>query len=127
MLLQSIKLIKSLVCSIRYLPVGGYQVADCRVQVAGLYYNKDARSSSGDLGDRYPKGISNTVRAPVWPSFAIFPTALAYATKTDAVNSGLLSSVRLNSILCFDPFPVIPERNTVPPCGMAEWFASSSS
>ena len=28
-------------------------------------YNKDSLSSSADFGDKYPKGISNTVRAPI--------------------------------------------------------------
>ena len=76
-------------------------------------YNTFFLSSSDDFGDKYPNGISNTVRAPTWPSLAILPIALAYATKTLAVNSGLLSRLRLNSILCFVPFPVVPERITI--------------
>ena len=77
--------------------------------------------SSGVRGDRSAGAISNSVLQPKNPRTFIRPIARAQATSTEAVNSGLESSFRENSItcLCFPPSPVAPLRITCPPWGRA--------
>ena len=58
----------------------------------------DARSSSAVLELRYAGAMSNTVLHPLCPSDARRKAALAYATITLEVNSGLESSCRRYSI-----------------------------
>ena len=65
----------------------------------GLFYNISFLNSSGDFIDRYEGAISNTVFAPIIPSFFILYAARAHATNTDAVNSGFESSFKLYSIM----------------------------
>ena len=79
--------------------------------------SKEAIISALVLGLRYIGGTSNTVLQPIIPSFFILAVARAKATITDAVNSGLESSLRLYSMIClFSSFsPVLPLLITKPP------------
>ena len=61
-------------------------------------YRSFFRISSGLIGDRSAGAISNSVLHPKTSRACIRPMALAQATRTDAVNSGLESSFRENSI-----------------------------
>ena len=62
-------------------------------------YNKCALKSSALILQRYAGGISKIVLQPFIPSFFMRTAALAHATITDAVNSGLESSFKLYSIM----------------------------
>ena len=56
------------------------------------FYNKEALNSSPDFALKYAGAISNTVLHPLCPSLESLYAALAYATKTLDVNSGLESN-----------------------------------
>ena len=74
-------------------------------------------------------GISKTVLQPTSPFFCIRTMALAQATSTLAVNSGLESRLREYSMVCLcSPLrPLTPLLMTQPPWGKAEWFFAISS
>ena len=82
-----------------------------------LFYRRCALSSSPDCLQRYAGAMSNTVLQPLTPSLFSLYAALAYATSTEDVNSGLESSFNEYSITClFSLFqPVTPVRITLPP------------
>ena len=66
------------------------------------------------------QSTSRTVLQPHAPSLLSLYAALAYATMTDEVNSGLESSLRLYSIICLcsPSKPVLPLLITNPPWGI---------
>ena len=63
------------------------------------FHKYSFRKVSGVLGDKNAGGISKTVKAPFSPFCAKRCAALAYATKTLDVNSGLESSFKENSMM----------------------------
>ena len=65
-----------------------------------LLYNKEAINSSLLPSDKYPGAISSAVLQPTAPSWFKRYAALAYATKTEAVNSALESSFKEYSTTC---------------------------
>ena len=82
-----------------------------------------------DRGERAAGGMSNTVLQPACPARPRRKAARAKAVRTQAVNSGLESSVSLNSTrarFC-SCRPVRPPRKTKPPWGRPPWSRSSSS
>ena len=84
---------------------------------SSYFYNKEALNSSPDFALKYAGAISNTVLHPLCPSLESLYAALAYATKTLDVNSGLESHFKLYSMICLFSFshPVHPLLNTNPP------------
>ena len=62
------------------------------------FYSRVRRISSGERGLRSAGATSSRLMQPVLPRRCIRSTALAQATSTEAVNSGLESSFRLNSM-----------------------------
>ena len=86
-------------------------------------YRSCRRSSSGDRGERAAGGMSNTVLQPACPARPRRKAARAKAVRTQAVNSGLESSVSLNSTrarFC-SCRPVRQPRQTTPPWGRPPW------
>ena len=77
---------------------------------SSYFYNKEALNSSPDFALKYAGAISNTVLHPLCPSLESLYAALAYATKTLDVNSGLESNFKLYSMICLFSFshPVHP-------------------
>ena len=92
-------------------------------------YNNSFLSSAGVFGERYERGISNTVFAPEKPSLLSLYAALAYDVRTLDVNSGFDWSLSENSRTCHVSFfsPVFPLLRTNPPCGIPLWSLLSSS
>ncbi len=62
-------------------------------------YNKCALKSSAEILHKYAGGISKIVLQPFIPSDFMRTAALAHATITEAVNSGLESSFKLYSMI----------------------------
>ena len=71
---------------------------------SSYFYNKEALNSSPDFALKYAGAISNTVLHPLCPSLESLYAALAYATKTLDVNSGLESNFKLYSMMCLFSF-----------------------
>jgi hypothetical protein len=70
---------------------------------SSYFYNKEALNSSPDFALKYAGAISNTVLHPLCPSLESLYAALAYATKTLDVNSGLESNVLDDMFVFFFP------------------------
>ena len=90
-------------------------------------YKSSFLCSASESGQRYFGATSNAVIAPVLPSLCMRYTARAYASRTLEVNSGLESSFNENSMRNLLPVSDLPERSTMPPCGMPLWFFCNSS
>ena len=82
-------------------PAGEFPVTSDGGAFKCLFYKQCALSSSPDFALRYAGAMSSTVIAPLLPSLKSLNAARAYAIRTEPVNSGLESSLRLYSITCF--------------------------
>ena len=78
-----------------------------------IYYRRCFLSSAPSSALKYAGATSNTVLHPFCPSWFMRYAALAYATKTLDVNSGLESNFKLYSMICLFSFshPVRPLSN----------------